>query len=274
MGLLSSWALSTIAHHGVTKYCAFLCKERQYKYLILGDDSLDTSLQVYNKRLEVMKGLGVTINLSKCTQSESGFAEFAKRLFNSQGEVTGIPVPLLEGISRKPEQLIELIRLARERGYQDTDITPGIRFILSRMPKKISDLATSILQLPERITSSLPLGIRKGQDTTPLCGLLEDQLDVLKTLCLNRSFWDEVGSLVLPNLIPDTVNRPTISEDHPIVFGISQKAMLYLEHDPSGSDEYSIYNGWMDGNFREMVHVPSVNPYRTMNKGHKITKCK
>jgi len=156
MGVLSSWPISTATHHAVKHYCAHLIHgSKKYKYLILGDDSLDSCPLVYEKYIEVLSKLGVTTSLSKCTRSDSGYAEFAKRLFSPRGEITGLPVTLLEEVYTKPEQFIELVRICRERGYSDQSLIPGVGFLLerSKRPKLIAD----VLSLPQAITGAPPL---------------------------------------------------------------------------------------------------------------------
>jgi hypothetical protein len=161
MGLLSSWPVSTITHHAVKQYCAEQVfgnksnKYKKYKYLMLGDDSLDSNKEVYFKYLDVMTRLGVSTSLSKCTQSEDSSAEFAKRLFLNETEVTGLPITLLEEIRTKPEQFLELIRIARERGYADEYLAPGVDCLLvnHRNGKLIAD----ILSLPEPTSGIHPL---------------------------------------------------------------------------------------------------------------------
>jgi hypothetical protein len=95
MGLLSSWAVSTFTHHVVKHWCAHKLGIKDYKYLILGDDTLDTNEDVYRLYTSTIESLGVSISHDKCTQSKDGYAEFAKRLFSPEGEVTGLPVHLL-----------------------------------------------------------------------------------------------------------------------------------------------------------------------------------
>jgi hypothetical protein len=158
MGLLSSWAVSTFTHHVVKAWCAQECgiKDfKKYKYLILGDDTLDSRRDVYELYIQTIKDLGVSISTSKCTQSEKGYAEFAKRLFSPEGEVTGLPVHLLNGLKSQPEQVLELVRICRSRGYEDNVLCPALESLLSKKlisePKMVAD----ILCLPETITGRL-----------------------------------------------------------------------------------------------------------------------
>jgi len=96
------------------------------------------------------------LSRSKCTQSLQGYAEFAKRLFSPQGEITGLPVHLLEGIMRKPEQVLELVRICRERGYEDKYLGPCLASLLSN--HKDGKMIADMLTLPETVTGAPPLG--------------------------------------------------------------------------------------------------------------------
>lgn len=126
-----------------------------YKYLILGDDSLDTSLDIYNKYKEIMTKFGLSISTSKCTQSKDGLTEFAKRYFSPEGELTGIPVDILSEVKHKPEQFLELVRLMRSRGYCDKQLFSGIKLLTEGW--KIQPLLLDLLSLPIEITGAHPL---------------------------------------------------------------------------------------------------------------------
>jgi len=149
MGLLSSWAVSTMTHHAVKRYCVHKVKVnvKKYKYLILGDDTIDTNELVYNKYSEVIQRLGVSLSPAKCTQSKQGKTEFAKRYFIRGVEVTGMPVNLLKDVRNKPEQALELVRILRERGYEDSFLVPSVSLFLKTHKKgrQIADM----LSLPQ-----------------------------------------------------------------------------------------------------------------------------
>lgn len=122
---------------------------------MLGDDSLDSCPHVHEVYRKVMSLLGVSTSLSKCTSSDQGYAEFAKRLFSPRGEVTGIPITLLEEINTKPEQFLELLRICRERGYNDNFLSPGFDCIVSK--NRNSKMLYDLLSLPESILGAPPL---------------------------------------------------------------------------------------------------------------------
>lgn len=155
MGLQSSWPISSFIHHIVLNYCAFKEGISNYNYMILGDDSVQPSLKVYQRYLSVMERLGVQTSLAKCTQSDAGNTEFAKRLFYGLEEITGLPVTLLTDLESKPEQFIELVRIARERGYSDKDLVPGVSILLKH--HKSGKMVADVLSLPESALGMPPL---------------------------------------------------------------------------------------------------------------------
>lgn len=271
MGLLSSWPVSSLTHHALKQWCASKLGIKKYKYLILGDDSLDTDPAVYNLYCETLTKLGLSISRAKSTQSESACAEFAKRLFVNGTEVTGLPVDLIIDLKSKPEQFLELVRICRERGYLDHDLVPGIGLLISK--NRNSKILADVLALPEVATGKPPLlGVRPGGYADVLSQLPADFIESLVAIARNSEFYELVSDLEKGQEDQShTGIRVQIPENHPMLVGISQKLMLYLDH--SQDDEFSIYNAWQRGEYREMAFVPSVDPYRALNKGHFTTRC-
>jgi len=155
MGVLSSWPVSAYTHHAVKAYCATKCGVKYNKYILLGDDNLDSNIEVSKTYLNVMSRLGVQASLSKCTLSISGYTEFAKRLFSPSGELTGLPVDILKDLRSMPEQFLELIRIARERGYEDNSLRPGITSLISK--HEDAKILADMLALPESASGMPPL---------------------------------------------------------------------------------------------------------------------
>lgn len=78
MGAYSSWAMLALTHHVLVRYSARLVGIHNFQgYALLGDDIVIANDKVASSYLDVMKTLGVKINLSKSVQSFD-FAEFAK----------------------------------------------------------------------------------------------------------------------------------------------------------------------------------------------------
>lgn len=282
MGLLSSWAVSTFTHHVVKTWCAHKCGIRNfksYKYLILGDDTLDSRKDVYEKYIQTIKDLGVSISTSKCTQSEHGFAEFAKRLFKPEGEVTGLPVHLLCGLKSNPEQVLELVRICRSRGYEDSVLGPALEVLLSKgfisEPKMVAD----ILSLPETISNAPPL-FKEGNTskwTSTLFEYGETYQEKILAIARKHLFWKLTEKLQVSQG-PKHISPVVIDNNHPLVFALNERIDLYLPADAYcdetwEEDEYYIYDRWMEGDYQHLCNIPSVDTYKYYNRGHKLTKC-
>jgi len=269
MGLLSSWPVSTLCHHAVKQWCAYKLGIKSYKYLILGDDTLDSSEEVYKLYTDTIRRLGVSISLSKCTQSKDGSAEFAKRHFRNHVEVTGLPVHLLESVQDKPEQFLELVRISRERGYEDKFLGPSLDLLLSN--HKNGKMIADMLSLPDKVLGMPPLlEVKPGTWADKLSTLSEECLQDNQAIARNYVFWTTTIGINKPDT-PKKVDQVTVEPNHPLVFALSEQLMDYL---PETEDEFSIYNGWMRGDYRKMANVPNIDTYRYYNKGHYATKCK
>jgi hypothetical protein len=277
MGFLSSWPVSTFTHHAFMEWCAQKANKPKFRgYLMLGDDNICNSYEVSTTYQKCMTDIGVSISLSKSTQSKDGYAEFAKRLFTPQGEITGIPASILKDVRRQPEQLIELVRILRERGYEDVDILPGIQALTSKWRSRF--VVSLVLCAPESVSGCSPL---KGitPDSNPWIDPWSDGVAPIEE-CLAEArrtrFWAEVDKVAeyaqkgaYP--VPSRGQRMDISEDHPMLASIGDKLMsTYL----ASEDEYSVYHRWMSGEDYDLAIVPNVDIYRYKNRGHRVTKAK
>lgn len=78
MGAYSSWAMLALTHHVIVKVAALQVGIRNFKdYCVLGDDIVIRNKAVADEYFNLMKSLGVSINLGKSVNSLY-FAEFAK----------------------------------------------------------------------------------------------------------------------------------------------------------------------------------------------------
>jgi len=283
MGLLSSWAVSTFTHHAVKAFCAHKLNVRKYKYLVLGDDCMDTNAKVYDLYIETIQSLGVSVSRGKCTSSERGYAEFAKRLFTPEGEVTGIPVDLLHGIHKHPEQFIELVRILRNRGYKDTTLAPGVQVLLSTNTfKGVRETVVRVLSSSEELLGMPPLFIAKGlyqmQNPPVMGGFPEDSIRQHIEQARREVFWREVDKLsvnIQPNkpnpVAPTNFSRIHIPENHPALTIIGDQLMSYLGR---GEGEYEVYDAWMSGKSYELVKIPTMETYRYRNRKHKASRAR
>nr|UPW42072.1 MAG: putative RNA dependent RNA polymerase [Yunnan mito-like virus 45] len=99
MGALSSWAMLAITHHYLLQFCSFK-KNKTFgwyeNYEILGDDLVIFDSDVAAEYLELMRKLGLEINLSKSISSTSKpVFEFAKRTVVFGSNVSGLSVKQL-----------------------------------------------------------------------------------------------------------------------------------------------------------------------------------
>lgn len=96
MGGLSSWAGLAITHHWIVQYAASLTRTSQTwntDYELLGDDLVIFNSEIAEKYLEIMKGLGCEINLTKSIISPNRpVFEFAKRTCWGNNIVSGISI--------------------------------------------------------------------------------------------------------------------------------------------------------------------------------------
>jgi hypothetical protein len=248
MGLLSSWAVSTFTHHVIKSWCAHKCglgNGRNYRYLILGDDTLDSNKQVYEMYIKTITDLGVSISTSKCTVSESGYAEFAKRLFTPEGEVTGLPVHLLNGLKSNPEQVLELVRICRSRGYEDSVLGPSLEVLLSKgyisAPKMVAD----ILSLPEILSGAPPL--LEGNVVTEAGDLKEydeSYLTSILALARNHLFWKLTQKLSITGH-PKNISAVEIHNNHPLVFALNERVDSYLPAEAFCDDTWEEDEHWI-----------------------------
>lgn len=91
MGLYSSWAAFSLAHHALIEYAAYKEGYHSFRdYQVLGDDVVIWNAKVGAKYLEILKEIDVPINLSKSLLSQIGHAraEFCKRIFYQGTEIS------------------------------------------------------------------------------------------------------------------------------------------------------------------------------------------
>jgi hypothetical protein len=115
MGAYSSFAMLAITHHTIIRYAALAVGIHDFRsYAVLGDDVVIANDEVASSYLEVMKDLGVKINLSKSIISKD-IAEFAKRWKGLGIDFTPIGPGLIIQATRNKEFLgplmSELFRL-------------------------------------------------------------------------------------------------------------------------------------------------------------------
>lgn len=103
MGAYSSWGMLAVTHHVIVRYAALRCGIKGFNlYAVLGDDIVIMHDDVAEEYLQLMHGLGISINLSKSIVS-SHFAEFAKVWRGPGIDLTPIgPGLVLRSVRNKP----------------------------------------------------------------------------------------------------------------------------------------------------------------------------
>jgi hypothetical protein len=273
MGFLSSWPVFAFTHHAFIEWCAHLAGINRFRgYLVLGDDNICNNSIVASKYKEMLTKIGVPISLSKCTSSNLGYAEMAKRLFTPEGEITGIPVTILKGIRKNPDQFIELVRIMRERNYSDTDVVPAVQALCQTCRNKNDILL--VLTLPEEISGIRPLnGLEPSYGAisdAPLAVPLQDALKISREV----KFWSEVDKIAeyaqkgaYP--VPERGDKLHIPEDHPALYTLGYNLTSEYMGNPT-----EIYDRWMEGKDYHLAQVPNIDLYRYENRGHYVTKAR
>lgn len=109
MGAYSSWAMLALTHHLIVKLAAVQVGEKNFtNYALLGDDIVINHDGVAERYLELMKVLGVGINMSKSVVS-SEIMEFAKRLVSPSFELSPIGAGNLLLVSRRSNMIGSLL---------------------------------------------------------------------------------------------------------------------------------------------------------------------
>jgi hypothetical protein len=118
LGLLSSWAACTLLHHHLVWYASYIHfnDHRTFKgYQVLGDDIVIWHKGVAKAYANLLKELGIEINISKSKlynkkKEKSPIFEFAKRLAVSNNEISGIPYDLLQVSSTSIYNYVDLVQ--------------------------------------------------------------------------------------------------------------------------------------------------------------------
>lgn len=122
MGLYSSWASTTLAHHFVL-YLACQRIGRNWKnsrYMLLGDDIVIGDDALYKEYLYLLSVIGCEVNMSKTHISENGF-EFAKQIRFRDRNIS--PFPLSALYERRRELITTLGIIQREIEYKDWEVS-------------------------------------------------------------------------------------------------------------------------------------------------------
>lgn len=150
MGALSSWAMLALTHHFIVQCAAWLSKTVPVgiwysNYALLGDDLVVGDCSVKDKYLEILKSLGMEVNVHKSILSETGRCmEFAKRTIYLGNDVS--PIPLKE-VASAQELLPALVQFGRKYQLALPQLLYGFGFgwrVLSWLSKPLGQQSSQI----------------------------------------------------------------------------------------------------------------------------------
>jgi len=153
MGAYSSWTTFTISHHIILHYIHYKLELDEFYYIILGDDIVIYHDDVANEYLRIMKELDVGISLPK-SHISSNMYEFAKRIFISGVEVTGVQVRgMLDNYSKYHLIYQMVFDLVYNRGYYPAGLSTiphllaELFIVLGHKKKEVKNLTGRIMLL-------------------------------------------------------------------------------------------------------------------------------
>jgi hypothetical protein len=154
MGIYSSWATSTRAHHFVIYLACKKCgiKWKESKYCMLGDDVLIGDDLLAKTYKEFIQELGVTFSPRK-THSSKLLSEFAKCYFFRGEEITPFPINALREARKRYYVLLNVLYEERTRGWIPsvpyTEVLRDFFTIINKKPRRVVRKLVSILAMTE-----------------------------------------------------------------------------------------------------------------------------
>jgi hypothetical protein len=151
MGLLTSWAAFSVAHHVIINYCK---KDKSF-YAVIGDDVGMSSVEGAKRYQTLMSELGVSINDSKSLIPSSGnkVAEIAKRQFTEGIEISPIPPRVLIESTKGTEGLLEFLQVLANRTGKLGDLSRLEKKGIKRLVHLNRDINSDLFQ----VTLTCPL---------------------------------------------------------------------------------------------------------------------
>jgi len=233
MGFYSSWAVATLTHHIIVSFSAQKAGKANFQdYIILGDDIAIGDAEVYKMYLSTIKGLGISINPSKSTVSSIS-GEAAKRYFIIGKEVTGAPLESLYGLPRTPHLLIQTMSEIYKIEFQ----VQSVKRILDIMPKRLHASMLLVASAPKEVGGNPELFPDGLTSEWPWCSTELDrafkkvtirrfkkELDWLYSISKDKEYEDLVSKID-----KRTRSQLVFQEDHPLVIGLGNKVINYLE---------------------------------------------
>lgn len=150
MGLLTSWAAFSVAHHVIIN----MTKRDKSFYAVIGDDVGISSEEGARKYRSFMESIGVSINdlKSLIPTDNTKVAEIAKRLFKAGIEISPIPPRVLIESTKGTEGLLEFLQVLANRTSKFSSLSEleekGIRRLVHTNRDIKSDLFQVTLTCP------------------------------------------------------------------------------------------------------------------------------
>lgn len=127
MGLYTSWALLALTNHVLVRLAFLRVGERDFRYLVLGDDVVIASDKASSEYRSLLAQLGVKVSLPKrVTPSDQVGMEFASKLIRKEGNLRPLPLGLL--IEGRMVSKLQLIDHVVGRWITSEDTTRSLAF--------------------------------------------------------------------------------------------------------------------------------------------------
>lgn len=177
MGAYSSWAMLNLTHHLIVQWA--YQRSLDYKlgtlfdgYAVLGDDIVIASDSVASHYLDIMKELGVEINLSKSLLSRNGSCEFAKRYYVNYQDASPLSFKELNAASVCNNIAVELCRKLMNR----RSVGPKTLYDIFKRSFRAKSHLTSRISSQGTFNAGLLLSWEFGINGMSYAGMLKEAL--------------------------------------------------------------------------------------------------
>jgi len=254
MGAYSSWASFTLAHHYIFYYISVKLKipYKNLKYVLLGDDVLIGDREVATQYLEIMRKIGVEIQLTKSHISPY-FCEFAKRLIYRGVEITPFPYSSLKNSMKSSELMTSLLLQEKDKEWDFcieesiSDFLGRIRNLPSRVRNKAYVKSYALSRIIQVIRGTKPAG--------------EAHNEISRQLGFNLPpINDLVGTNILANIMVQifSESQPEVGKGKPLGL-LAQNYLMYV----TGIPEF-----FTDPLLEQLTKVPLTDSYGSIEQDY------
>jgi len=254
MGAYSSWASFTLAHHYIFYYISVKLKIpfKNLKYVLLGDDVLIGDSEVVNQYLEIMRKLGVEIQLTKSHISPH-FCEFAKRLIYRGVEITPFPYSSLRNSMKSCDLMTALLLQEKDKGWNFiieesiSDFLGRVRNLPSRVRDKAYKKSYALSRIIQVIRGTKPAGEAHNEISRQLGFSLPPINDL-------------VGTNILANIMVQifSESQPEVGKGKPLGL-LAQNYLMYI----TGLPEF-----FTDPLLEQLTKVPLTDAYGSIEQDY------